>query len=95
MLAKNFKVNIMNNQIVDTIFAPLLKLDSSKPFKLPIGDTTMYLECLVTLATLLDIGALENRPNLFQKMNIQFLVAMSIKHGSAGKCCQYLLFLKR
>lgn len=77
-------MNILNNQIVDTIFAPLVKLDNSKYFKLPVGDATMYLECLVTLSTLLELGIGDVRANLFQKENIQFLVAMSIKHGTTG-----------
>lgn len=84
VLARNYKVNLLKNQVVDSIFAPLLRLQSTSYFKLPIGEITMYLECLTTLSTLLDNNILETRTNLFQETNIQFLVAQSIKHGNTG-----------
>lgn len=45
----------------------------------------MYLECLALLSTLLECQNFETKPNLFQDTNVQFLVAMSIKHGNTGK----------
>lgn len=85
VLAKNFDVNLMKNQVVESIFAPLLKLQRLQYVNLPIGDVTMYLECLSLLSTLLDRNTLRPNTNLFQEDNVQFLVAMSIKHGNTGK----------
>lgn len=84
VLARNYKVNLLKNQVIDSIFAPLLRLQSANYFKLPIGEITMYLECLTTMSTLLDNNIIETRANLFQETNIQFLVAQSIKHGNTG-----------
>lgn len=84
VLARNYKVNLLVNQIVDSIFAPLLRLESSNYFKLPIGEIQMYLECLSTLSVLLENNLLDSKQNLFQVKNIQFLVAMAIKHGNSG-----------
>lgn len=85
MLAKKFDVNLMKNQVVDTIFAPLLKLDRLQYVNLPPIDVSMYLECLALLSTLMERKFLKHDANLFQMVNVQFLVAMSIKHGNTGK----------
>lgn len=85
VLAQNYKVNLLKNQVVESIFAPLRQLESSSYFKLPLGDINMYLECLTTLSTLLECNIFETKTNLFREKNIQFLVAMSIKHGNTGK----------
>lgn len=84
-LARNYRINLIKNQLIESIFAPLLQLDHPKYVKLPIGDITMYLECLATLSTLSDGKIFETKPDIFQEANIHFLVAMSIKHGSVGK----------
>lgn len=84
-LAQNYKVNLLKNSVIDSIFAPLRQSDSSSYFKLSLGDINMYLECLATLSTLLENNSFEVKTNLFQESNIQFLVAMSIKHGNTGK----------
>lgn len=84
VLAQNYKLNLLKNQVVDSIFSPLRQLESSSYFKLPLGDINMYLECLATLSTLLENNIFETKSNLFQETNIQFLVAMSIKHGNTG-----------
>lgn len=83
-LARNYKVNLIKNQLVESIFAPLLQLDHPKYNNLPLNDITMYLECLATLSTLSDAKIFETKPDIFQKEKVHFLVAMSIKHGSAG-----------
>lgn len=109
ILAKNYKVNLLNSQVINSLFSPLLSLESSNYFKIPIGEITMYLECLATLSTLLENNIFETKPNLFQSNQIQFLVAMSIKHGNTGMfqkmnlleilsvkyiwCLMYLLFV--
>lgn len=85
VLARHYKVNLLKNQVVESIFAPLLRLERSKYSKIAIGDITMYLECLALLSTLLECQNFETKPNLFQDTNVQFLVAMSIKHGNTGK----------
>ncbi|XP_055305113.1 uncharacterized protein LOC129569906 [Sitodiplosis mosellana] len=95
VLAQNYKLNLMNNQVVDSIFSPLRQLESSSYFKLPLGDINMYLECLATLSTLLENNIFETKSNLFQETNIQFLVAMSIKHGNTDQCCLALSLMKR
>lgn len=95
VLAQNYKVNLLKNPVVDSIFAPLRQLESSSYFKLPLGDINMYLECLVTLSTLLENNIFETKTNFFQDTNIQFLVAMSIKHGTTGKmamCCNFEVY---
>lgn len=84
VLAKNYKVSLVTNQTIESIFAPLLKLDRSKYFKIPIGDITMYLECLAMLSTLSDRNILDTKTSIFQESNVQFLVAMSTKHGNIG-----------
>lgn len=84
-LARNYKINLIKNQLIESIFAPLLQLDQPKYVKLPISDITMYLECLSTLSTLSDGQQFETKPDIFQEPNVHFLVAMSIKHGSIGK----------
>lgn len=83
-LARNYKLSLIKNQLVDSVFAPLLQLDQPKFVKLPIGDITMYLECLAALSTLSDEKIFETKPDIFQEPNVHFLVAMSIKHGSIG-----------
>lgn len=95
VLAQNYKLNLLKNQVVDSIFSPLRQLESSSYFKLPLGDINMYLECLTTLSTLLENNIFETRSNLFQETNIQFLVAMSIKHGNTDQCCLALSLMKR
>lgn len=89
VLAQNYKVNLLTNTVVDSIFAPLRQLEKSGYFKLPLGDINMYLECLATLSTLMENNIFETKTNLFQEKNIQFLVAMSIKHGTTGKQWQH------
>lgn len=84
-LARNYKINLIKNQLVESIFAPLFQLDHPQYVKLPIGDIVMYLECLATLSTLSDGKIFETKPDIFQEANVHFLVAMSIKHGSVGK----------
>lgn len=84
-LARNYKINLIKNQLVESIFAPLLQMDHPKYVKLSITDIDMYLECLATLSTLSDAKVFETKPDIFQEANIHFLVAMSIKHGSVGK----------
>lgn len=91
VLARNYKVNLLQNQVVDSIFAPLRQLESSGYFKLPIGDINMYLECLATLSTLMENNIFEAKTNVFQESNIQFLVAMSIKHGNTGKVVVFIV----
>lgn len=95
VLARNYKVNLMKGQVVDSIFAPLLKLQNKNYFKLPIGEITMYLECLTTISTLMDNNIFETKTNLFHETNIQFLVAMSIKHGNTDQCSLALSLMKR
>lgn len=85
VLARNYNVNLIKAQCIESIFAPLLKCNSSCYFKLPIVDVTMYLECLAMLSTLLEFRIIEIKLNLFQETNIKHLVAMSIKHGNTGK----------
>ena len=85
VLAQSYKLNILNNEVVESIFSPLRQLEKSGYFKLPLGDINMYLECLATLSTLLENKIFETKSNLFQETNIQFLVAMSVKHGNTGK----------
>lgn len=92
VLAQSYKLNILNNEVVDSIFSPLRKLEKTGYFKLPLGDINMYLECLATLSTLLENKIFETKTNLFQEANIQFLVAMSIKHGNTGKLDIYMDF---
>lgn len=92
VLARNYKVNLLKNHIIDSIFAPLLKLQSANYFKLPMGEITMYLELLTTISTLLNNNILDTKSNLFQETNIQFLVAMAIKHGNTGKIFIRFLF---
>lgn len=84
-LARNYKINLIKNQSVESIFAPLLQLDRPKYIKLPIGDIAMYLELLATLSTLSDAKIFDSKPDIFLEKNVHFLVAMSIKHGSVGK----------
>lgn len=84
VLAHNYKVNLLNGQVIDSIFAPLLKLQNKNYLKLQIGEITMYLECLTTISTLMDNNILETRTNLFNETNIQFLIGMCIKHGNTG-----------
>lgn len=92
-LARNYKLNLIKNQLVDSVFAPLLQLDQPKYAKFPIGDITMYLECLSTLSTLSDEKIYETKPDIFHEPNVHFLVAMSIKHGSVGKNGFFYIFL--
>lgn len=84
-LARNYKLNLIKNQLVESVFAPLLQLDQPKYVKLPIGDVSMYLEFLATLSTLSDEKIFETKPDIFHEPNVHFLVAMAIKHGSVGK----------
>lgn len=96
ILARNYKINLLTVQVVDSIFGPLMKTENPKNFnyfKSPIGEITMYLECLTTLSTLMEYNIFETKPNLFQTNQIQFLVAMSIKHGNTGKIYFKLIFI--
>lgn len=95
VLARNYSVNLVKTPVIESIFAPLLKLNNSSYFKLPIADITMYLECLAMLSTLIETRILEIRLNLFQETNIKHLVAMAIKHGNTDQCSMALTLLDR
>lgn len=84
VLATHYKVNLIKYKVVESVFSPLLKLIRPKYFKIPIGDICMYLEFLTLLSTLHENQLFDTKPNIFQENNIQFLVAMSIKHGNTG-----------
>lgn len=84
VLATHYKVNLIKNQVVESVFSPFLKLKRPKYFKIPIGDISMYLEFLALLSTLYENQLFDTKPNIFQENNTQFLVAMSIKHGNTG-----------
>lgn len=83
-LSTHYKLNLIKNQVVESVFAPLLKVQRPKYFKIPIGDITMYLEFLALLSTLCENHIFETKPNIFHETNVQFLIAMSIKHGNKG-----------
>lgn len=94
-LARNYKMNLIKNQLVESVFGPLLKENNLMYAKLPTGDVTMYLELLSTLSTLSDAKIFDTKPDIFQKENVHFLVAMSIKHGSVAQCSLALSLVNR
>lgn len=86
VLGKTFKVNLLTQNVVMSILDPLLKLDNPKYFNLRDNDVNMYLQCLLTISTLAECGLFDVKKDVFKDKNVQFVIAMSIKHGSLDNC---------
>lgn len=85
VLAKCFRINLLTQNLVNTLLADVLVDADFEYFKMNKTDITMYLQCLSTLAVLNQHNLFSMKTNIFQKSNVQQLIGMAIKHGDAGK----------
>lgn len=81
LLSNQFDVEILTEAYVETIMKPL-NADHIKYMSISSETITMYLQCLYT-ATIV-MKTLEISP-YFEKDNVKYIVAMSMKHGDEGE----------
>lgn len=84
-MAINYKLDLLNQKMLNGILQPLLRNENLKYFKLAAWDVSTYLQCLATILTLCECKMLETDSNIFHVKSIQYLIGMSIKHGNTGK----------
>lgn len=85
VLGITYEVNLINNAVLNTILAPLIKPKNIQYSKLKTETITMYLQCLVTLLKLSEFPNFDLKVGLLNEKNVQYIVGMSIKNGNKGK----------
>lgn len=81
LLSNQVDAEILTEAYVETIMRPL-DADHIKYMSIPSETITMYLACLYTATIVLK--TIEISP-YFEKDNVKYIVAMSIKHGDEGE----------
>lgn len=82
-LIKYYKTCLVEQKWLRALLNPLLQCSSPQFSKIHADDVSVYLQCLVTIFTLAEKP--DDRSLLvFKEKNVQYLIGMAIKHGSAG-----------
>lgn len=82
-LIKHFETRLIDQKWLNALLKPLLQTSSPQFSKIHADDVSVYLQCLVTI---LALGGKPDDKSLhvFTEKNVQYLIGMAIKHGSAG-----------
>lgn len=83
-MAINYKLDLLNQKMLNGMLQPLLRNKDPKYFKLTSWEVLTYLQCLAAYSTLSECQLLEMDSAIFNEKSIQYLIGMSIKHGNTG-----------
>lgn len=82
VLGLKYKVEILNNVIVNAILSPLITAKEIVYSKLKKEDVTMYLQCLVAVLKLSQMHQAQLNLSVLNDKNVRYIVAMAIKNGN-------------
>lgn len=82
VLGLKYKVDILNNFVVNAILGPLINAKEIFYSKLKKEDVTMYLQCLVAVLKLSQMNQAQLNVSVLNDKNVRYVVAMAIKNGN-------------
>lgn len=84
-LAKRYANVLYDKNWLRSMLSPLFQSAAPKFSKMHAADVSLYLQCLVAMATLAECQPKDNDLAIFAEKSVQYLIGMSIKRGNAGE----------